>query len=113
MSMALRYVIADNNGGGFLSAWGSHELQHLVNQASGDVADPRTGVSSAQRGRAAILAAAFTGSNDFSPDVIDAAKAGGDLPLGALGSGSDYSAFLQHLGIASLNLGFGGEGHSG
>ena len=36
-------------------------------------------------------------------------KSGGDLPLGALGSGSDYSAFLQHLGIPSLNLGFGGE----
>ena len=38
-----------------------------------------------------------------------AAKAGGDLPIGALGSGSDYSAFLQHLGIPALNLGFGGE----
>ena len=37
------------------------------------------------------------------------AAAGGDLPIGALGSGSDYSAFLQHLGIASLNLGFSGE----
>ncbi len=44
-----------------------------------------------------------------TPDAIDAAKAGGDLPIGPLGSGSDYSAFLQHLGIASLNLGFGGE----
>ena len=37
------------------------------------------------------------------------AAKGGDLPIGALGSGSDYSAFLQHLGIASLNLGFSGE----
>jgi len=31
------------------------------------------------------------------------------LRLGALGSGSDYTPFLQHLGIASLNLGYGGE----
>ena len=45
----------------------------------------------------------------FDPEEIDAAKSGGDLPLGPLGSGSDYTAFLQHLGIASLNLGFGGE----
>jgi len=30
-----------------------------------------------------------------------------------LGSGSDYSAFLQHLGIAALNVGFGGEGQVG
>ena len=44
--------------------------------------------------------------------MIEAAKAGGDLPLGALGSGSDYTAFLQHLGIGSLDLGFGGEDQS-
>ena len=31
----------------------------------------------------------------------------------ALGSGSDYTPFLQHMGIASLNVGFGGEGGGG
>ena len=31
----------------------------------------------------------------------------------ALGSGSDYTPFLQHLGVASLNLGFGGEDGGG
>jgi N-acetylated-alpha-linked acidic dipeptidase len=55
---ALLYVNTDSNGRGFLFAGGSHELQHFVNQASGDVMDPRTGVSSAARGRAAILAGA-------------------------------------------------------
>jgi N-acetylated-alpha-linked acidic dipeptidase len=30
-----------------------------------------------------------------------------------MGSGSDYTPFLQHLGIASANLGFGGEGEGG
>jgi N-acetylated-alpha-linked acidic dipeptidase len=109
---ALVYINTDSNGRGFLSAAGSHELQHFVNQVANDVADPRTGVSSAQRGRAAILAGAYLGTDRDSPEVIDAAKAGGDLPLGALGSGSDYTAFLQHLGIASLNLGFGGEDES-
>src|SRR5947209_2902433 len=111
-SKALLYVNTDSNGRGFLFAQGSHELQHFVNQASGDVADPRTGIPAAQRGRAAILAAAYTGSDEYSPDVIEAAKAGGDLPLGALGSGSDYTAFLQHLGIASLDVRFGGEDES-
>jgi N-acetylated-alpha-linked acidic dipeptidase len=109
---ALLYVNTDSNGRGFLFAGGSHELQHFVNQASGDVMDPRTGVSSAARGRAAILAGAYLGSDRDTPDEIEAAKAGGDLPLSALGSGSDYTAFLQHLGIASLNLGFGGEDQS-
>ncbi len=111
-SKALLYINTDSNGRGFLDAAGSHELQHFVNQAANDVPDPRTGVSAAQRGRAAILAAAYAGRDRDQPDVVDAAKTGGDLPLGALGSGSDYSAFLQHLGIASLNLGFGGEDES-
>src|SRR5262249_46040129 len=36
-----------------------------------------------------------------------------DMRIGALGSGSDYTAFLDHLGVASLNLGFGGDGGGG
>lgn len=36
-----------------------------------------------------------------------------DLPISALGSGSDFSSFLQHVGIATLTLGFGGEGGGG
>jgi N-acetylated-alpha-linked acidic dipeptidase len=34
-------------------------------------------------------------------------------PLEALGSGSDFSSFLQHLGIPTLDLGFGGEDPGG
>jgi N-acetylated-alpha-linked acidic dipeptidase len=109
---ALLYINTDSNGRGFLGAAGSHELQHYLNQAANDVRDPKTGVSAAQRGRAAILARDYTGAGDDQQVVVDAAKAGGDLPLSALGSGSDYTAFLQHLGIASLNLGFGGEDES-
>jgi N-acetylated-alpha-linked acidic dipeptidase len=45
-------------------------------------------------------------------DLVDDAKAG-KLPLGPLGSGSDYSSFAQHLGLAALNIGFGGEDFSG
>ena len=106
---ALLYINTDSNGRGYLGAAGSHELQHYFNAAANDVRDPRTGVSAAQRGRAAILAAAYVDKDSTRADQFEAAKAGGDLPLGALGSGSDYTAFLQHLGIASLNLGFGGE----
>ena len=36
-----------------------------------------------------------------------------DLRIEALGSGSDFTPFLQHLGIASLNIGYGGEGEGG
>jgi N-acetylated-alpha-linked acidic dipeptidase len=36
-----------------------------------------------------------------------------DLRIEALGSGSDYTAFLDHIGVASLNIGYGGEDTSG
>jgi N-acetylated-alpha-linked acidic dipeptidase len=110
---ALMYINSDTNGRGFLEAEGSGDLQHLVNQAANDVPDPKTGVPSAERGRAGILAAAYRDKNSEDADVVEAAKAGGDLPLDPLGSGSDYTVFLQHLGIASINLGYGGESESG
>jgi len=78
------------------------------------VTDPETHVSVRERLRAHML---VDGNNkDAKPEAKTIAKlaaAGGDLPIGALGSGSDYSAFLEHLGIASLDLGFGGEDDNG
>ena len=41
------------------------------------------------------------------------ARTRANLHIEALGSGSDYSPFLQHVGVASANLGYGGEDHSG
>jgi N-acetylated-alpha-linked acidic dipeptidase len=37
------------------------------------------------------------------------AASGADLPIEALGSGSDFTPFMQHLGITSLNIEYGGE----
>ncbi|HTD27787.1 MAG TPA: transferrin receptor-like dimerization domain-containing protein, partial [Xanthomonadaceae bacterium] len=54
--------------------------------------------------------------DDAKPEAkLDAkiAARGGDLPIEALGSGSDFGSFLEHLGIASLNLGFTGEDDQG
>jgi len=112
---ALIYVNTDGSGHGFLFAAGSHSLQHLVNRVAADVTDPETGVSVATRVRARIqVAGAAPGANEAARDnakiVADPMH---DGPIGALGSGSDYSTFLQHLGIAALNLGFGGEGQVG
>lgn len=107
---AVLYLNSDTNGRGFLDAGGSHSLQHLVNQVADGVTDPETRVSVRERLRAHML---VDGSNkDAKPEAKAIAKLaaeGGDVPIQALGSGSDYSAFLEHLGIASLNLGFGGE----
>ena len=107
---AVMYVNSDTNGRGFLGAGGSHSLQHLVNQVADGVSDPETHVSVRERLRAHMLIAG--NDEDAKPEAKDVAKTaaqGGDVPLAALGSGSDFSAFLEHLGIASLDLGFGDE----
>jgi N-acetylated-alpha-linked acidic dipeptidase len=111
----LVYVNTDGSGRGFLRVEGSHSLQHLVNRVAADVTDPETGVSLAARQRARMqVAGAAGGANEEARDDAKiAADSAHDLPIGALGSGSDFSPFLQHLGIAALNIGFGGEGQVG
>ena len=105
---AVIYINTDNSVRGVLETEASHDLQHFVNTAARDVTDPQTGASVLERARAAILASDFDGSGADGA-AVKAAKSGGDLLVSALGSGSDYSAFLQHLGIPSINLGFFGE----
>ncbi|WP_296705847.1 M28 family metallopeptidase [Algoriphagus sp.] len=95
------YVNSDSNGRGFLFAGGSHTLQAMFSEIADDVVDPQTGVSVKKR-RSAF-------------DLLNGGD--GNFRLGALGSGSDYSPFIQHAGIASLNLGYfaenaGGEYHT-
>lgn len=86
-------------------------LQRFVNQAARDVIDPQAGVSVLDRLRGRIRANAYAGTGrEVSALSLQAAKAGGDMPISPLGSGSDYAAFIHHLGIASVNVGFGGEG---
>lgn len=107
------YINTDGNGRGFLGAQGSHDWQHLVNSVAADVTDPETGASVAERNRAGVRVAAFDKLGRGDEAELAAAEKGGDLPIGALGSGSDYSAYLQHLGLPALNIGFGGEDESG
>jgi len=105
-SKAVLYVNTDMTMRGTLSAGGSQGLRSFVSQIASDVQDPETHVSLLQRALAAGKVSAFD-TNKAQP-AKDAR-----LPLEALGSGSDFSPFLQHLGIASLNLDFDGEGQYG
>ncbi|MGZ6016372.1 MAG: transferrin receptor-like dimerization domain-containing protein [Phenylobacterium sp.] len=114
------YINSDGNGRGFLREEGSHAFQHFANQVTADVKDPETGVSVRERARArlGVTLAEAGGGGARGEGANPAARAAAndpskDLPLGALGSGSDYSAFLQHLGLPSLDFGYGGEGESG
>ncbi|HEX5379986.1 MAG TPA: transferrin receptor-like dimerization domain-containing protein [Phenylobacterium sp.] len=114
-SKAVVYLNTDNSERGLFGAEGSHAYEHLITQAAGDVTDPETGVSVVQRARGALqVAASQPGANEaVRAQAKVAADPSRDLPIGPLGSGSDYSAFIGHLGVASINLGFGGEGESG
>lgn len=101
------YINTDSNGRGFLGVGGSHTLENFINQVAKDVADPQfTQMSVWQRTRAARLI-------DGAPNEKRDAATRADLRIAALGSGSDFSPFLQHLGVASLNIGFGGESGGG
>ena len=102
---AVLYVNSDTNGRGFLQAEGSHAEQHFLSEVARDVKDPETGVSVLAR----AVAERRVSSLDSPRGEPAARAASGDLQLGALGSGSDYTPFLQHLGINSINLGFEGE----
>lgn len=111
---AVLYLNSDSNGRGFLEAGGSHSLQHLINDVAQSVKDPETGVTVAARGRARALVEGYEkGASEREKKVAKAAAAGGDLPIDALGSGSDFTPFLQHLGITSLAIEYTGESEGG
>jgi N-acetylated-alpha-linked acidic dipeptidase len=100
------YLNTDGNGRGFLNVGGSHGLESLVNRVARDVEDPETGLSVWTRMQARAIAGG-------SPEQRSEARTRPDLRISALGSGSDYSAFLQHAGIATLNLSFDGLDEDG
>ena len=103
---AVIYINSDGNSRGFLQASGSHTLEHLVNEVARSVEDPETKTSVWKRWQSNVIAHA-------AGDRRTEARSRADLRIGALGSGSDYTPFLQHHGIASLNLSFGGFDEDG
>jgi len=100
------YINSDTNNRGTLAAGGSQTLETLVNQVARDVTDPEKSISVADRAMATVI----VGSK---PDVRQEVRSTKTFRIDPLGSGSDYTPFLQHLGIASLNIGYEGEGQYG
>jgi N-acetylated-alpha-linked acidic dipeptidase len=100
------YINSDGNGRGYLQMSGSHSLEKFMNGVAQDVDDPEKDYPEWKRLRLSRIASA-------PADQRDEIRKRADLRMGALGSGSDYTAFLDHLGVASLNLGYGGEDGGG
>jgi len=99
---AVVYINSDTNSRGLLDIGGSHTLEVLVNEVARDVPDPEKGVSVGERLRASVIL-------DGSPELRKEIREKGMFRISPLGSGSDYTPFLQHLGIAALNIGYSGE----
>ncbi|HUP05206.1 MAG TPA: transferrin receptor-like dimerization domain-containing protein, partial [Bryobacteraceae bacterium] len=106
---AVAYINSDNNGRGYLNMSGSHTLEKYMNGVARDIDDPESGVSVWKRLRARDESEQAGGASDEGGD----ARPRADLRLAALGSGSDYTVFIDHLGVASLNLSYGGEDSGG
>jgi N-acetylated-alpha-linked acidic dipeptidase len=100
------YINTDGNERGYLTVEGSHALQSLMNGVAKDVEDPESKVSVFKRQQARVLL-------QGTPTQRTEARSGSDLAIGPLGSGSDFSGFVDHVGIATVNLGFEGEDPSG
>jgi N-acetylated-alpha-linked acidic dipeptidase len=100
------YINTDGSSRGFLGLAGSHALETFAGQVAREVIDPQTNVNVSDRLRASWL----TKGTDERKKL---AKERPNLYLGALGSGSDYTPFLQHLGIAAFDVRFSGEAQGG
>ncbi|MDQ2766171.1 MAG: M28 family peptidase, partial [Gemmatimonadota bacterium] len=100
------YLNTDTNDRGYLSMEGSHVLEKFINGVARDIDDPETHLTVWKRVQATVIQ---NGSASERKDARERA----DLRIGALGSGSDFTPFLQHLGVPSLNLGYGGEDDGG
>jgi len=105
---AVAYINSDSTGKGWLSMGGSHSLEAFINGVARDVADPRGSGGSVLDAKRARLIEQAT-----DEPTRAAIKARPNVAIDALGSGSDYTAFVDFLQVASLDLGFGGDGGGG
>jgi N-acetylated-alpha-linked acidic dipeptidase len=103
---AVAYINTDGSDRGFINIGGSHVLERFFNQIIEEVDDPRSDITLKERRRAYEL---VYGDDDEKATARDRA----DLRIFPMGSGSDYTPFLQHLGIASAHVNFGGEANDG
>ena len=103
---AVAYFNTDGNGRGFFSAEGSHSLENFIDSVTKTIDDPETGMSVYERSKLARIHRA-------SAEERATLRSHADTRIPSLGSGSDFSAFIDHLGVASVNVGFGGEDNLG
>ena len=102
------YINSDENGRGYFGGSGSQSFELMVNDVAHEMTDPETGKSVWDRQKAAASVGRGRGA---------ARPAGAPerttIEFGPAGSGSDFAGFIDHLGVASINIGYGGEDRGG
>ena len=101
---AVAYLNSDSNGKGWLHVGGSHTLEDFVAEVAAAVPQPNMNTS---------LADASLHHPPADDDETPAGKKKTSFTISALGAGSDYVAFLDYLGVASMNAGFSGQSKGG
>src|SRR5215467_13499624 len=111
---AVAYLNSDSNGKGRLGMSGSHTLEHFMNEVARDIKDPKGDKSLWETARERQAGGGRRGrETPMTDEERKDLNSRPDIRIGAMGSGSDYTPFIQHGGIASMNTGFGGEGGGG
>ncbi|MBZ5606893.1 MAG: M28 family peptidase [Acidobacteriia bacterium] len=100
---AVVYINSDTNSKGAMGASGSHTLEIFMKEVMRDLKDPQNGKT--------LLEISQTRRDRGDAPAEERLPPG--FHLGPLGAGSDYVVFIDHLGVASLNLGFGGPNLNG
>jgi N-acetylated-alpha-linked acidic dipeptidase len=104
---AAAYINTDGCDRGVFDMAGSHSLEQFINGVARDIEDPESKLTVWQRLHLTKIAKAK------SPEERKELRERTDVRIDALGSGTDFTTFLDHLGVASLNLGYGGEDEQG
>ena len=99
------YINSDANDRGLLNMGGSHSLERFINGVARDIDDPETHMTVWKRAQLSQIAKSAEDRQEL--------RSRPDLRISALGSGTDFTAFLDHLGIATLDLGYSGEDDQG
>jgi N-acetylated-alpha-linked acidic dipeptidase len=102
---AVAYLNSDSTGRGWIHVSGSHTLEQFVTEIAESIQQPGTTKSLADY--------SLHHPRPEDQDPAEPVKKDKTFTIGALGAGSDYVAFLDYLGVASLNEEFGGETKSG
>src|SRR5258708_9235348 len=100
------YINTDSNDRGVLFLEGSHSLEQFINGVARDIEDPEKKMTVWQRAQLNKIDEAKSAKD---PEKLrKELRQRTDLRIDPLGSGTDFTAFIDHLGIAALHLGYGG-----